>query len=61
MNVSFDLPLENTTQLTIEKSLNTIEMPNKNNERITQDDIHADISDSQAHQVIFKRPTSEST
>lgn len=36
-------------------------MSNKNNKHITQDDNHADISDSHSHWVIFKRPASEST
>lgn len=50
-----DPPLDNTIHLTVEKALNTIDMSKKIDKQITQDDNHADISDSPAHQVIFKK------
>jgi len=64
MNVTSDLPLDNTTHLTLEKTLNTIDITNKNDEKITQDDNHANIWDSQAHQeliLISRSPNGSST
>ncbi|KAL5244291.1 hypothetical protein ACI65C_011701 [Semiaphis heraclei] len=50
MNVTPDLPLETTSEIS-----------NTNNTQITKDDNHDDISDTQPLQATFKRPAPEST
>jgi len=61
LNVTSGPPLDNTAHLTVDKTHNTNEMPLKNIDQITQEDKHADISDPEEHQAIFKRPAPEST
>jgi len=55
MNTTFNLLLDNTTHLTVEKTPITSKISNKNNAQITQDNNYYDISDPQSHQATFKR------
>jgi len=53
--------INTTTHQTTEKIPNIKEASNQNNDQISQNINYSNISDSQEHQVNYKRPASKST